>query len=131
MCHDAGRMVNPKIVDGQMVGAAVQGSAGALLEALPYDENGQPLATSFMDYLMPTAAEAPQVDAVVLELEHHHPPSANPLQVKGCSESGIVGIGAAVANAVAAALGNGGEDVRSLPLSPELLMLAARPVTSS
>jgi carbon-monoxide dehydrogenase large subunit len=116
ICHDVGRVVNPAIVHGQIAGAAVQGAAGALLESLPYDEEGQPLATSFMDYLMPTAAEAPNVETIVLELDHHSPESANPLGVKGCGESGIIGSGAAVANAIAAARGADGREVRSLPV---------------
>jgi carbon-monoxide dehydrogenase large subunit len=116
ICHDVGRIVNPAIVHGQIAGAAVQGVAGALLESLPYDEEGQPLATSFMDYLMPTATEAPEVETIVLELDHHSPDSANPLGVKGCGESGIIGSGAAVANAIADARGVDGRDVRSLPV---------------
>ena len=94
----------------------MQGVGGALLESLPYDDAGQPLATSFMDYLMPTAVEAPAVETIVLELDHHSPASANPLGVKGCGESGIIGSGAAVANAIAAARGQAGDDVRELPI---------------
>jgi aerobic carbon-monoxide dehydrogenase large subunit len=114
VCHDVGRMVNPALVVGQFAGAAVQGVAGALFEALPYDEAGQPLATTFMDYGMPTAAEMPPIEAVPLELPHHDPATANPLGVKGAGESGIIGMGAAIANAVADATGR---DVPSLPIS--------------
>ena len=71
VCQDVGRVVNPQLVDGQLVGGAAQGIAGTLLERFAYDESGQPLVTSFMDYLMPTAAEVPLVDAVALELPHH------------------------------------------------------------
>jgi carbon-monoxide dehydrogenase large subunit len=113
-CHDVGRMVNPALVRGQFAGGAVQGAAGALFEALPYDEAGQPLATSFMDYGMPTAAEMPPIEAVPLELPHHDPATANPLGVKGAGESGIIGMGAAIANAVADATGGA---VPSLPIS--------------
>lgn len=125
VCHDVGRVVNPVIVDGQIVGAAAQGAAGALFEALPYDEAGQPLATSFMDYLMPTAMEVPPVESIVLELADHGPPSKNPLGVKGCGESGIVGIGGAVANAVADALGEDGDQVVALPIRLDELELRA------
>src|SRR4029077_6883405 len=74
VCQDVGGMVNPQLVGGQFVGGAAQGVAGTLLERFAYDEAGQPLVTSFMDYLMPTAAEGPPVDTVALELPHHHPP---------------------------------------------------------
>jgi len=113
-CHDVGRMVNPALVMGQFAGGAVQGAAGALFEALPYDDAGQPLATTFMDYGMPTAAEMPPIEAVPLELPHHDPATANPLGVKGAGESGVIGMGAAIANAVADATGC---DVPSLPIS--------------
>jgi aerobic carbon-monoxide dehydrogenase large subunit len=115
-CHDVGRMVNPALVAGQFAGGAVQGAAGALFEALPYDDNGQPLATSFMDYGMPTAAEMPPIECVPLELPHHDPATANPLGVKGAGESGIIGMGAAIANAVADALGI---DAIELPATPQ------------
>jgi CO/xanthine dehydrogenase Mo-binding subunit len=64
VCHDIGQAVNPRLVDGQLVGGAAQGVGGTLFEELAYDPQGQPLATSFMDYLMPTAAEVPPVDTV-------------------------------------------------------------------
>jgi CO/xanthine dehydrogenase Mo-binding subunit len=117
-------MVNPLLVAGQFAGGAVQGAAGALFEALPYDDNGQPLATTFMDYGMPTAAEMPPIECVPLELPHHDPATANPLGVKGAGESGIIGMGAAIANAVADALGR---DVSSLPISLERV-IAQRPM---
>jgi carbon-monoxide dehydrogenase large subunit len=118
ICHDVGRIVNPAIVDGQLVGAAAQGVGGALLEELPYDASGQPQATSFMDYLMPGATEVPPIETYVLELPHHDPATEHPLGVKGCGEGGVIGAGAAVANAVADALGEAGGRVAALPLSP-------------
>jgi carbon-monoxide dehydrogenase large subunit len=114
---DVGRAVNPLIVDGQLVGAAAQGLGGILLERLAYDSGGQPLVTSFMDYLMPTAAELPAIEAVALELSKRGSPLGNPLGVKGAGEAGIVGVGAAVANAVADALG-GATIVAELPITP-------------
>ena len=116
---DVGRAINPLIVDAQLVGAAAQGIAGVLLEELPYDGDGQPLATSLMDYCLPTAAEVPPIETIVLELPQHREESATPLGVKGAGEGGIVGIGAAVANAVADALGDQGADVDRLPLKPD------------
>ena len=91
VCHDIGQAVNPQLVDGQLVGGAAQGVGGTLFEELAYDSQGQPLATSFMDYLMPTAAEVPPVDTVQLDLPHWDPATGNPLGVKGAGEGGIVG----------------------------------------
>ena len=117
---DVGRAVNPLIVDGQLVGAAAQGIGGALLEEMAYGPDGQPQSTSFMDYCMPTAAELPQIEAIALELPQHRPESSNPLGVKGAGEGGIVGIGAAVANAIADAVGPGTPLLR-LPVTPEMV----------
>lgn len=121
VCQDVGRMVNPQLVDGQFVGGAAQGMAGTLLERFAYDESGQPLVTSFMDYLMPTAAEVPPIDTVALELPHHDPTTAHPLGVKGSGEGGVVSTGAAIANAVADALGGAEHRLTTLPLRPEML----------
>jgi carbon-monoxide dehydrogenase large subunit len=116
---DVGRAVNPLIVDGQLAGAAAQGIGGALLEEFAYGEDGQPHSTSFMDYCLPTAAELPRIEAIALELEQHRAESANPLGVKGAGEGGIVGVGAAVGNAVADAIGAAGHGLTRLPLTPE------------
>ncbi|HEY4277382.1 MAG TPA: xanthine dehydrogenase family protein molybdopterin-binding subunit [Conexibacter sp.] len=118
---DVGRVVNPLLVDGQIVGAAAQGVGGILLEQLAYDEQGQPTVTSFMDYCMPTAAEVPPIDALVLQLPQHDPRTRNGLHVKGAGEAGIVGVGAAVANAVADALG-GDAVFTQLPITPGRVM---------
>jgi len=117
VAFDVGRAVNPALVRGQLAGGAAQGIAGALYEDLPYDDQGQPLATSFVDYVMPTAADLPGVEVVVIE----HPTPANPLGLKGAGEAGMTGAPAAVANAVADAISTAtGEDrVTRLPLSPE------------
>ena len=124
VCQDVGRRVNPALVDGQLVGAAVQGLGGSLLERFAYDESGQPLATSFMDYMLPTAAESPPIDAIALELAHHDPATEHPLGVKGAGEGGIVGAGAAIANAVADALGAGGDRVMTVPICPDAIRSA-------
>ncbi|HYX92930.1 MAG TPA: xanthine dehydrogenase family protein molybdopterin-binding subunit [Myxococcaceae bacterium] len=116
VAYEIGRAINPTLVEGQLVGGAAQGLGGALYEEFRYDQSGQPLATTFMDYLMPTAAEvAPRVDTVVTE---DAPSPSNPLGMKGAGEGGIAGVGAALANAVRDALGLPGE-VGSLPLHPE------------
>jgi carbon-monoxide dehydrogenase large subunit len=115
---DVGRIVNPVLLDGQIVGAGAQGVSGALLEELAYDEHGQPLAASFVDYLLPTAADTPSINAVILE----YPNTSNPLGVKGAGEAGIAGTPAAIAAATADALGDGAPPIRALPLTPELVV---------
>jgi len=109
---DAGRSVNPMLVEGQLHGGALQGLGGALLEHLRYDDDGNPTTTSFMDYLLPTAQEAPRLETVVVE---GHLSSSNPLGVKGVGEGGITGVPAAIALAVGSALGRPG-CIASLPI---------------
>jgi aerobic carbon-monoxide dehydrogenase large subunit len=121
VCHDIGQAVNPQLVDGQLVGGAAQGVGGTLFEELAYDPQGQPLATSFMDYLMPTAAEVPPVDTLQLDLPHWEHATANPLGVKAAGEGGIVGMGAAISNAVADAVGDSSALCR-LPLTPGVVL---------
>jgi carbon-monoxide dehydrogenase large subunit len=121
--YDLGRAINPLLAEGQIVGGAVRGIGGALLEELCYDASGQLLTASFMDYLIPTAAEVPDIEALVLE---DTPSSLNPLGVKGAGEGGIVGMGGAVANAVADALRPLGVRLTQLPLSPSVLHAAIR-----
>jgi carbon-monoxide dehydrogenase large subunit len=113
--HDVGRAINPALVEGQLAGAAVQGVAGALYEELPYDETGQPLAVSLADYRLPTVAEAPPIEVVLVE----GPVPDNPLGVKGAGEAGMVGAAAAVANAVADALPSAAGEPLVLPLTPQ------------
>jgi carbon-monoxide dehydrogenase large subunit len=114
VAFDVGRAINPTLLRGQLVGGAAQGLAAALWEEIAYDEDAQPLSTSFIDYRMPTSAELPEIEVEVLEL----PYTGNPLGVKGGGEAGVAGAPAAVANAVADALGARGADVRELPLTP-------------
>lgn len=115
VAYDVGKAVNPGLVDGQIAGGAAQGIGGALLEEFVYDEAGQPLAVGFMDYLMPTLHEMPPVEVLLSE---DAPSPLNPLGVKGAGEGGITAAGAAVANAVAAALGCP-TGVTSLPIRPD------------
>jgi aerobic carbon-monoxide dehydrogenase large subunit len=122
--YDVGKAVNPMIVDGQLVGALAQGIGGALLEELVYDEQGQLLTTTFMDYLLPTAMEMPATTTVrILE---ETPTPLNPLGVKGAGEGGSSGCGAAIANAVADALAPLGVRITALPLSPDRLLALIR-----
>jgi carbon-monoxide dehydrogenase large subunit len=114
--EDIGRCINPLIVHGQTVGAAVQGIGATLLEELVYADNGQLLSGTLMDYTLPTSTDAPPIDSVILE---EAPSPLNPLGVKGAGEGGIVATGAALANAVSHALGSLGIQVTALPLSPD------------
>jgi CO/xanthine dehydrogenase Mo-binding subunit len=115
---DVGRAVNPTLIEGQLTGAVIQGVGGALYEHLVYDASGQLLTTSFMDYLLPTAVEAPPVEVLLCET----PSPLNPLRIKGVGESGISGMGAALANAVADALAPlGVPHITRLPLDPEYI----------
>jgi carbon-monoxide dehydrogenase large subunit len=114
---DIGRAVNPMLVEGQLAGGAAQGIGGALLEEFVYDENGQPLATTFADYLLPTAAEVPTIEILLTE---DAPSPLNPLGVKGAGEGGINAAGAAIAAAVDDALGRPGAVTR-LPITPRRL----------
>jgi CO/xanthine dehydrogenase Mo-binding subunit len=112
--YDCGRAVDREGVEGQLVGAVAMGIGGTLYEELRYDVEGQPLTTTFMDYLVPTLAEVPAVDVAIFE----YPATGNPLGAKGAGEAGVIGVGAAVANAVADALGRPG-GFTDLPLRPE------------
>jgi CO/xanthine dehydrogenase Mo-binding subunit len=115
--HDCGNMLNPLIVRGQHLGALAHGFGGALYEELPYDENGQPLATSFKDYFLPTVMEMPE-----LTLDHLVTPNPfTPGGFKGAGETGTVGPPAVLANAVEDALRPLGVQIRKVPLSPSYL----------
>ena len=120
IAYDIGKAVNPMIVDGQLVGALGQGIGGALLEELAYDEQGQLLTTTFMDYLLPTAQEMPA--STVVRILEETPTPLNPLGAKGAGEGGSSGCGAAIANAVADALTPLGVSITALPLSPDRLL---------
>jgi carbon-monoxide dehydrogenase large subunit len=116
--HDCGRVVNPLLADAQIAGGIMQGIGGALCEAMIYDEHGQPLTSSFMDYAIPIATEAP-----LLVLDHFESPSPrNPLGVKGLGEGGAIGPPAAIANAVEDALRRFNVIVRRGPLTPSRVL---------
>ena len=121
--YDVGRVVNPAIVAGQIEGGVAQGLGGALLEELRYDDTGQFLTGSFMDYLLPGTTDVP---SIVHRDLGGSPSPRNPLGVKGAGEIGIAGIGGAIANAVADALGDAERDTDRLPLTPERVFERAR-----
>jgi CO/xanthine dehydrogenase Mo-binding subunit len=118
--YDVGRAVNPKLIEGQIVGGLVQGLGGALFEELAYDADGQLVAGSFIDMLLPTASEAPPVRVLVTE---DAPSPLSPLGLKGAGEGGTTAAGAAIANAVSDALG---AEVTALPLTPQRVLDLAR-----
>jgi 2-furoyl-CoA dehydrogenase large subunit len=112
--HDAGTIINPKIVEGQIYGGALHGIAGALYEELVYDGHGQMLTASLVDYECPFATEAPK-----LEIGHTVSPSPfTPLGSKGAGESSSETAPACIANAVADALAPLRVAIRELPLTP-------------
>ena len=113
--EDVGRIINPKTLRSQVLGAITQGLGGALLEQLTYDEQGQLLTGSLASYLLPSAEDFPKIRVITLE---NHPSPINPLGAKGAGEGGIIPVGGVVANAVAAALAPLGVSPCALPLTP-------------
>ncbi|MFC9841006.1 xanthine dehydrogenase family protein molybdopterin-binding subunit [Rhodococcus sp. NPDC127530] len=128
--HDAGRIVNPVIAHGQVTGGIAQGIAGALYEEMIYGLDGQPVTTTYMDYLFPTSSEIPDLDMAEIVT----PSTMNELGVKGLGEGGAIAPQAAISNAVEDALTPLGVIVRRGPLTPsrvrDLLREATRPTTT-
>jgi aerobic carbon-monoxide dehydrogenase large subunit len=125
ICEDGGVLVNPMIVDGQLIGGVAQGVGTALYEEMAFDENGQPLASTLADYMLPGATEMPD-----LRIEHMCTPS--PYTVfgqKGIGEGGAIGPPAAIANAVNDALRPLGAEVTALPITPRRILTALRHVS--
>jgi len=117
VAHDCGRVINPTIVEGQIHGGVAQGVGGALLEEMVYDDAGQLLTGTLMDYLVPTAMELPPIETVHLE----YPSPRNPLGIKGVGEGGAISPPAAIANAVEDALAPFGVTVTRTPLGPAVV----------
>ncbi|MFP4635315.1 MAG: molybdopterin cofactor-binding domain-containing protein, partial [Nitriliruptoraceae bacterium] len=112
--HDCGTLVNPRIVQGQVLGGVAQGVGGALYERMAYDEHGQLQNASFMDFLMPYATEVPSVD-----IDHLETPSPlNPLGIKGAGEAGVIPGSAAIAAAIEDATG---VVIDAMPITPSQL----------
>jgi carbon-monoxide dehydrogenase large subunit len=113
--HDCGPLINPRIVEGQIHGGVAQGVAGALYERMAYDEAGQLLNASFMDFLMPYVSEVPER----IEIDHLETPSPlNPLGIKGAGEAGVIPGAAVLAAAIEDAEGI---PITSMPISPSEL----------
>ena len=120
--HDCGNQINPGIVAGMTIGSTVHGIGATFLEDFVYDDNGQLLATTFMDYLKPVAATVPHI-----ELGHMYSPcTTSLLGTKSAGEGGAIGSLAAVANAVEDALTPFGVKITSLPLTPEKIIKAIK-----
>jgi carbon-monoxide dehydrogenase large subunit len=118
VAHDCGKVINPLIVEGQVHGGVAQGVGGALFEEMVYDEQGQLLTGSLMDYLVPTSMELPRIETVHLEC----PSPRNPLGVKGLGEGGAISPPAAIANAIEDALAPLGVRITATPVSPARLL---------
>ena len=125
--HDCGRVINPMVVEGQVVGGVIHGIGNAFFERMVYDEKAQPLSTTFGEYLLPLATDSPDV-----EVHHMETPSPlNPLGLKGAGEGGTIAAIAALLSAVENALDPFGVHIAEAPITPqrivELIGEAARP----
>jgi carbon-monoxide dehydrogenase large subunit len=118
VCHDCGTMVNPMIVEAQVVGGVAQGLGTALYEEVPYDENGQPLASTFLDYMIPGATEVPDVRVLHMETPSPH----TRFGIKGMGEGGAIAPPAVVMNAVNDALRPLSATVTETPITPERIL---------
>jgi aerobic carbon-monoxide dehydrogenase large subunit len=113
--HDCGNLINPMIVEGQIHGGIAQGIGGALYERMAYDESGQLVNASFMDFLMPYVTEIP----ARIDIDHLQTPSPlNPLGIKGAGEAGVIPSAAVFASAISDAEGFA---ITSMPISPSEL----------
>jgi carbon-monoxide dehydrogenase large subunit len=123
VAHDCGRVINPMLVDGQVHGGVAQGIGGALLEEFRYDESAQPLSTTFMDYLLPTATEIPPITTIHFESPSPHAP----LGAKGAGEAGVIGPAPAIASAVEDALAEFRiPQIVATPITPQSVREALR-----
>ena len=120
VCHDCGTMVNPMIVEAQVVGGVAQGLGTALYEEIPYDDNGQPLASTFLDYMIPGAAEVPDVRVLHMETRSPH----TRFGIKGMGEGGAIAPPAVVINAINDALKPIGVEIHETPATPDRLLQA-------
>jgi carbon-monoxide dehydrogenase large subunit len=122
IAHDCGVVVNPLLVEAQIAGGTAQGLGGILLEDIAYDQEGQLVAGSLADYLVPTACDVPEM----LMVHQHSPSPLNPLGVKGVGEGGAVAPPAAIANAIADALAPFGTEFNATPIKPEQIVESVR-----
>ncbi len=119
--HDCGNMINPTIVEGQVIGGIAQGLGGAMYERIEYDPEGNPLNANFVDFLVPYATEVPNVEVLHLET----PSPLNPLGVKGVGEAGCIAVGAVIASGIEDALAPlGAGKFRQTPITPSMIHAA-------
>ena len=124
--NDSGRLINPLIAEGQIIGGVAHGIGNSLFEWMGYDETGQPITTTFADYLLPTAPVVPNVEIV-----HHETPSTvNPLGVKGVGESGVIPAAPAIMSAIENALDPFGVNISETPISPPRIIELIQEATS-
>jgi len=116
--QDCGKLINPKIAAGQVHGSIAHGIGNALFEWIGYNSEGQPITTTFADYLLPTACDVPHLEIIWLET----PSPINPLGIKGAAEAGIVCVGSAIASAVENALEPFKVRIADLPITPVRLL---------
>jgi len=122
LAHDCGNVINPMVVDGQVIGGTVHGIGNALFERMHFDASGQPLTTTLAEYLLPTSTDVP-----AMRLVHHCSPSPlNPLGLKGVGESGVLPAAAAIIGAVEDAVSEFGSQFNSVPIAPADVVSAIR-----
>jgi carbon-monoxide dehydrogenase large subunit len=125
--HDCGRMINPLLVEGQVLGAVAHGIGATLYEWMQYDANGQPLTASYADYLLPTSDAVPRIEIRRME----SPTPTNALGVKGAAESGTIGAPAAIVSAIEDALRPFNVRITDLPVTPPRLLALIRASASA
>jgi carbon-monoxide dehydrogenase large subunit len=118
--EDAGTLVNPMIVDGQIMGGTAQGIGSALFEEMPFDRQGQPLASTLADYLLPGSAEVPNIRVLHMQT----PSPYTEFGIKGVGEGGAIGPGAAIANAINDALKKFNVEICEIPITPRRILHA-------
>jgi aerobic carbon-monoxide dehydrogenase large subunit len=114
--HDCGHVINPMVVEGQVVGGVIHGIGNAFFEHMLFDAGAQPTSTTFADYLLPLATDSPNVEVLHMVT----PSPLNPLGLKGAGEAGVNAVGAAIASAIDDAIGIPGAVTR-LPVTPQRL----------
>ena len=122
--EDVGTIINPAVVEGQIIGGIAQGIGEALMEELIYDEEGQPRTVTLADYTIPTALDIPRI-----ELHHATAPSAALGGFKGCGEGSIIGALGSVSCAIVDALSRRGGDLTEYPATPERILRGLGVVT--
>jgi carbon-monoxide dehydrogenase large subunit len=120
--NDSGRVINPMIVEGQIVGGVAHGIGNALFELMAYDDQAQPMTTNFADYLLPGSMEVPKIELTFAE----YPSPLNPLGVKGVGESGCVPAAGAIISAIESALQPFRVRITEYPVTPARLFMLLR-----